>query len=106
MKNIQKKILKKSEISDLENYLWYFTRDWPSIYEITDKEGKTFLQIVGQTQIYDKMTSKYRIILKDKKEAGKIYKLIKALCILAYDLQHEYKFDVKISSDGGIRFLL
>ena len=32
------KILKKSEISDLENYLWYFTRDWPSIYEITDKD--------------------------------------------------------------------
>ena len=98
------KKLKKSEISDLENYLWYFTRDWPSIYEITDKDGKTFLQIVGQTQIYDKMTSKYRIILKDKKEAGKIYKLIKALCILAYDLQHEYKFDVKISSDGGLDF--
>ena len=98
------KLLKKSEISDLENYLWYFTRDWPSIYEITDKEGKVFLQIVGQTQIYDKMTSRYRIILKDKKEANKLYKLIKALCILAYDLEHEYKFDVKISSDGGLEF--
>ena len=98
------KLLKKSEISDLENYLWYFTRDWPSIYEITNKEGKVFLQIVGQTQIYDKMTSKYRIVINDKKEANKFYKLIKALCILAYDLEHEYKFDVKISNDGGLEF--
>ncbi len=53
------KILKKSEIEDLENYLWYFTKNWASIYEITDKEGKVFLQIVGETVIYDKMTSKY-----------------------------------------------
>lgn len=98
------KILKKSEIADLENYLWYFTREWPSIYEITDKDGNIFVQIVGQTQIYDKMTSKYRIILKDKKEASKVYKLIKALCILAYDLEHEYKFNVKISEDGGLDF--
>ena len=97
-------ILKKSEIEDLENYLWYFTKNWASIYEIVDQEGKTSLQIVGQTVIYDKMTSQYRIILKDKKEAQKKYKLIKALFILAYDLQNEYKFQVKISEDGGIDF--
>ena len=58
-------ILKKSEIEDLENYLWYFTKNWPSIYEVTDQEGKTFLPIGGDTAIYDKMTSQYRIILKD-----------------------------------------
>ena len=98
------KILKKSEIEDLENYLWYFTKNWPSIYEVTDQEGKTFLQIVGDTAIYDKMTSQYRIILKDKKEALKQYKLIKALFILSYDLPNEYKFQVKISEDGGIDF--
>lgn len=97
-------ILKKSEIEDLENYLWYFTKNWPSIYEITDKEGNTFLQIVGEAVIYDKMTSQYRIVLKDKKEAMKKYKLIKALFILAYDLQNEYKFQVKIGEDGGIDF--
>lgn len=97
-------ILKKSEIEDLENYLWYFTKNWPSIYEVTDKEGKTFLQIVGEAVIYDKMTCQYRIILKDKKEALKQYKLIKALFILAYDLPNEYKFQVKISENGGIDF--
>ena len=97
-------ILKKSEIDDLENYLWYFTKNWASIYEITDQEGQIFLQIVGETVIYDKITSKYRIVLKDKKEAIKKYKLIKALFILAYDLQNEYNFKIKISEDGGIDF--
>ena len=97
-------ILKKSEIEDLENYLWYFTKNWPSIYEVTDQDGNIFLQIVGDTIIYDKMTSQYRIVLKDKKDAMKKYKLIKALFILAYDLPNEYKFQVKISEDGGIDF--
>lgn len=98
------KILRKSEIEDLENYLWYFTKNWASIYEITDKEGKVFLQIVGETVIYDKMTSKYRIVLKDKKEASKVFKLIKALFILSYDLPNQYKFQVKIGKDGGLEF--
>lgn len=99
------KILKKSEIEDVENYLWYFTKNWPSVYEITDQEGNTFLQIVGETVIFDKMTSKYRIILKDKKEAQKWYKQLKALFILAYEIPNEYDFDVKINQEGGIEFL-
>ena len=99
------KILKKSEIEDVENYLWYFTKNWPSVYEITDQEGNTFLQIVGETVIFDKMTSKYRIILKDKKEAQKWYKQLKALFILAYEIPNEYAFDVKINQEGGIEFL-
>ena len=59
---------------------------------------------MGEAVIYDKMTCQYRIILKDKKEALKQYKLIKALFILAYDLPNEYKFQVKISENGGIDF--
>lgn len=98
------KILKKSEIEDLENYLWYFTKNWPSIYEITDKDGNVSLQIVGEARIYDKMVSKYRMILNDKQEAIKVYKLIKALFILSYDLQNLYKFQIGISKKGGIEF--
>lgn len=97
-------VLKKSEIEDLENYLWYFTKNWPSIYEVVDKEGKTSVQIVGETIIYDKMTSQYRIVLNNRKEASIMYKLIKALFILSYDLQNEYQFQIKISNDGGIDF--
>ena len=98
------KILKKSEIEDLINYIWFFTKDWASVYEITDKEGKLSVQVVGEAKIYDKMTSKYRIILQDKKEALVFYKLLKALFILSYDLPNEYKFQVKISENGGLSF--
>ena len=41
-------ILKKSEIKDLENYLWLFTKDYPLIYEVYDKKDKPSLQIVGE----------------------------------------------------------
>ena len=98
------KILKKSEIEDLENYLWYFTKDWASIYEITDQEGNLSLQIVGETAIYDKMKSRYKIILKNKKDAMTVYKLIKALFILSYELPNEYIFQTKIGDDGGLDF--
>ena len=98
------KILKKSEIEDLINYIWFFTKDWASVYEITDQEGKLSVQVVGEAKIYDKMTSKYRIILQDKKEALVFYKLLKALFILSYDLPNEYKFQVKISENGGLSF--
>ena len=33
--------LSKSEIDDMENYLWYFTKDWPNIYEIFDKDNNS-----------------------------------------------------------------
>ena len=70
-------ILKKSDIADVENYLWFFTKNWPSIYEVTNIEGETSLQIVGETPVYDKVTSKFNLKYTDKKEAIKEYKLIK-----------------------------
>lgn len=98
------KILKKSEIEDLENYLWYFTKSWPSIYEIVNKSGDLELRIVGETTIYDKLTSKYCIKFQDKKEAISAYKLIKALFILAYDIQDEYHFETRIDEQGSLKF--
>ena len=98
------KILKKSEIADLENYLWFFTKNWPSIYEVTDKQGKLSLQIVGQTPVYDKVMSKFNLKYTDKKEAIKDYKLIKALFILAYEMPDEYEFETKIDSQGKLVF--
>lgn len=98
------KLLKKSEIEDLVNYIWHFTKNWASVYEVTDKEENLTLQIVGETYIYDKMKSKYKIILKDKKQAMTVYKLIKALFILSYELPSEYTFKTKIGEDGGLDF--
>ena len=49
--------LSKSEISDIENYLWYFTKDWPSVYEVYDKKNNRTIQIVGKTNVYEKIKS-------------------------------------------------
>ena len=32
------KFFKKSEFEDIENYMWLFTKDWPLIYEVYDKD--------------------------------------------------------------------
>ncbi len=42
-----------SEISDLENYLCFFTKEWPLIHEVFDIDEKLSMQILGRTFIYD-----------------------------------------------------
>ena len=96
--------LSKSEIDDMENYLWYFTKDWPNIYEIFDKDNNLFIKIVGQTNIYEKMRTTYSITLYTKEEALELYKLLKAMFILATGAREEYHFATKISKDGNIEF--
>ena len=96
--------LKKSEIIDLENYLWLFTRDWPSIYEVYNKDEKLSLQIVGTTTVYDNIKSKYKLVVNDKEQAFNLYKLIKALFILQTETSEIYKFVVKINDFGSIDF--
>ena len=41
--------LKKTEINDIENYLWYFTKQWPNIYE---EQYKIDLKINEQAGLY------------------------------------------------------
>lgn len=52
VKNVgySKQYLKKSEFEDLENYLWLFTKDWPLVYEVYDKNDELSIQIVGETR--------------------------------------------------------
>ena len=99
-----KELLNKTEIQSLENYLWLFTRDWPSIYEVYDKNEKISLQIVGQTEVYGKIKSEYKVKLTNKIEATKFFKLVKALFILQSELQGYYKFDTQIDKQGSIEF--
>ncbi len=96
--------LKKSEIADLENYLWLFTQDWPMIYEVEDKQGNLSIQITGQAVIYDKMKSLYKVVLNNKAEAQEWYKLVKALFIMQTYDEQEYHFEVNIHEKGGLAF--
>ena len=99
-----KEILNKTEIESLENYLWTFTNDWPSIYEVYDKTGKISLQIVGQTQVLGSIKSEYKVKLANKIDASKFFKLVKALYILQTEIPEYYKFEVQIDKKGEIEF--
>lgn len=96
--------LKKSEIADLENYLWLFTGEWPNIYEVTNKNGETSIEIVGETLVYEKIKSKYKITLENKEQAQNEFKLIKALFILQTYDEDLYNFKTTINAQGGLEF--
>ena len=96
--------LKKSEMSDLENYLWLFTKEWPTVYEVYDQENGLTIQIVGETVVYEKVKSYYKIVLNNKEEAIEFFKLLKALFILQTEVKGMYEFNCKINDDGGLDF--
>ena len=98
------KYLKKSEYEDIENYLWLFTKDWPLIYEVYDKKEELSIHIVGETEIYQKIKSPYKVKLKSKAEVKQFYKLIKALFILQTEVSEYFKFKTKINRTGSIDF--
>ncbi len=97
-------LLKKEEIKDLENYLWLFTRDYPSIYEIWDKKDEPSINIIGETELFDNIKTLYKVQLTNAKEANQFYKLVKALFILQTELPHYYKFTTNIDEQGMLEF--
>jgi len=97
--------LKKSELQDIEKYLWLFTKDWPMSYNVWDKDENESIQIVGNTTVYEKIKSNYKIQLDQKEDAIKFYKLLKALFILQTEVSQEYHFEVMISEKGDLDFL-
>ena len=99
-----KGLLSKSEIEDIENYLWLFTKDWPSIYEVHDKTDKISMQIIGDTEVYEKIKTQYKIVLNNKADTNEFYKLLKALFILQTELPHYYHFETGINANGELEF--
>ena len=98
-------ILKKSEIDDLEKYIWLFTKEWVSTYEVQDYKGQLSLEIVGNIKLYDQIESNFKIYLNDKEEAKKFYNLLKALFILQTELPNHYNFSATIDRKGGLEFI-
>ena len=99
-----KELLNKTEIQSLENYLWLFTDDWPSIYEVFDKTDKPSLQIIGQTEVFGKIKSEYKVKLSNKIEATKFFKLVKALFILQSEIPNYFKFETQVDKQGELEF--
>lgn len=99
-------ILQKSEITDIENYLWLFTKNWPLIFEVYDNKEQLSIQIVGETFVYRDIKSSYKVILNSTEEAIKFYKLLKALFILQTEIKGQYHFETKIDSGNGLSMYL
>ena len=97
-------ILKKSEIADLENFLWYFTKEWPQIYEVVQKDKNKCLKIIGSTQVYERIKSSYKMNFTTKKEASKYFKLIKTLFDLKSNAEEEYQIQTAINENAEICF--
>ena len=92
------------QINDIENYLWVFTKNWAITYEVYDEQNRMSIQIVGETPVYDKLKSMYKIVLKSEEQADEFYKLLKALFILQTELNNRYNFTVQVNSDDGLDF--
>lgn len=100
--NYSEHYLKKSEIIDLENYLWLFTKNWPAIFEVYSKQNDVSLQIAGDTFVYENVKSSYKVKITEKEEAIKFYKLIKALFIMQTEIKNKYTFVTKIDSKNNL----
>lgn len=99
-----REILDKSEIKDIENYLWIFTGEWVTSYEVYDKENNVTLHIVGKAKVYNNVETEYKIKLRTKEEAQMFYKQIKALFILKTELSQYYKFEIMINKKSELEF--
>ena len=98
-------ILKKTEIDDLEKYIWLFTKQWVSSYEVEDYKGNLSLEIVGSLKVYEQIESSFKIAFDNKEDAKKYYNLLKALFILQTELPNHYSFKPMIDKKGGLEFL-
>ena len=96
--------LKRSEYQNIENYIWLFTKNWPLVYEVYDKDNNLSIQIIGQTYVYEKVQSWYKIKLESKEQATSFYKLLKAMFILQTELPNYFNFKTKINEQGEIDF--
>lgn len=96
--------LSRMQISDIENYIWLFTKEWPLVYEVYDKENNLSLNIIGKAYIFDDIQSDYKISLKDKEEAIKFYKLLKALFIMQTEMPHRFNFSLGVDNQGSLEF--
>ena len=96
--------LTRMQISDIENYLWLFTKEWPIIYQVYNKKEEISIHIVGKAVVFDDIKSDYKIELKNNEAALKFYKLIKALFIMQTEIPHHFEFNASIDKKGSLEF--
>ena len=104
--NYSEEYLNRTEIADLENYLWLFTKDWALTFEVYNKANDLSLQIIGETVVYDDVKSNYKVKLTSREDALKFYKLLKALFIMQTEIKNHFNFTTKIDSNNSLELYM
>lgn len=88
--------------SDIENYIWSLTNQWPLTYEVVDNNSKIYF--TGTTKIQENFSSSYRIEIKNQDEANNLYNLLKALFFIKNETKNVYDFIPQIDKNGNLVF--
>lgn len=96
--------ISKTQREEIENILWYFTRNWPVSYETYDKDSNYALNFVGLINVYDELSPRYLKKIEEKEEALKLYKFLKAIYTLEHETRGEISFKCALSDTGSICF--
>ena len=97
-------ILEKSKINKLENNLYFFTKEWPQVYEVYNNKDNVSLVIIGNVDIYENIKSEYKMVYYNKEDTLEFYDLIKVLFYLQTELSNYYKFDIFLDEEGRMHF--
>lgn len=93
----------EGKINKLENYLFYFTNKWPSIYEVHN--GKNIcIDVIGAVEIYEGILSDYKLHFESKEEIENFYKLIETLFNLQTELSNYFNFEIILDEEAKIHF--
>ena len=96
-------LIENNRINKLENYLYYFTKNWASIYEVHQNK-KEYIDIVGKLEIYEGITSDYKLHFEKKEKLEEFYNLIKALFDLQTEISNYFKFEIVLDENAEIHF--
>lgn len=100
--SMSEKYIISNELLEIENYLWYFTKKWPITYEYYDMKNNYSLIIKGETKVFDRIESDYKFIIKNKEDAIKLYKHIKAIFMLETSTDNYFGFKAEIKRNSEL----
>lgn len=96
--------IETAKIGTLENNLYFFTSKWPMIYEVYDNKNNISINIVGNLEIYENISSDYKMKFSEKEEINLFYELLKTLFYLQTELSNYFKFEIVLDETGKIKF--
>lgn len=96
-------LIETNKINTLENYLYYFTKNWPSIYEVHQGK-KESIDIIGKLELYEGITSDYKLHFDKKEKLEEFYNLIKALFDIQTEISNYFKFEIVLDENAQIHF--